>query len=77
MRDYKLIDQTPEALIEERKAGESVEIDFEDGEGTYLENDVFISIMHLSKKTFGNNDKEICHFSINTSFLNSRHDSSI
>ena len=59
MRDYKLIDQTPEALIEERKAGESVEIDFEDGEGTYLENDVFFSIMHLSKKTFGNNDKEI------------------
>ena len=77
VRDYKLIDQTPEELIDDCFPGESIEIDFEDGNGTYLENDVFFSIMHLSKKKFGNNDKELCHFSINTSFLNPKNDPSI
>lgn len=72
-----MIDQTPEELIDDCKPGESVVIDFEEGEGTYLENDVFFSIMHLSKKRFGNNDVELCHFSINTSFLNPRNDPSI
>ena len=53
-----------------------VEIDFEESP-CYLENDVFFSIMHISAKRFGNHDKEICHFSVNTSFLNAKNDPSI
>jgi hypothetical protein len=60
----------------ENPAGSSIYIDFEDDE-VYLENDIFISLMHVSKKMFGNNDKEICRFGFNTSFLNPKDDPSI
>ena len=40
----------------ENPAGSSIYIDFEEDD-VILENDIFISIMHLSKKKIGNHDK--------------------
>jgi len=60
----------------ENPCGSSIYIDFEE-EDIYLENDIFISLMHLSKKKIGKHDKEICRFGFNTSFLNPKDDPGI
>ena len=43
-------------MIKDNPAGTSIYIDFEEDD-IILENDIYISIMHVSKKKIGNSDK--------------------
>ena len=63
-------------MIKDNPAGTSIYIDFEEDD-IILENDIYISIMHVSKKKIGNSDKQLCRFAFNTSFLNPKDDPQI
>jgi hypothetical protein len=72
-KDYELIYENPEHTIESKLPGESVDINFtgidssvSKFEGIEMVDDLFVKVTHRSLK---DNDRVICRFGFNTSFL--------